>query len=180
MWIEIEEWIEYTVTEFLGHLFKMTDSLSILYLAKQSIPNGEFYESFCTPFFHLCLFPSFRCKKDTEIKWKNTEGFCIIQVDDNGFCKPVTHNHKWSMYLFTSMQFIMGIYIFFLVTNKINSRKIFSESYQWFGEFWTSLDEMTSLDKFGTSLVKIDDFSKFVKSWRFLAYFDLYNLICPF
>ena len=25
---------------------------------------------------------------------KNTEGFCIIQVDDNGFCKPVTHNHK--------------------------------------------------------------------------------------
>ena len=25
---------------------------------------------------------------------KNTEGFCIIQVDDNVFCKPVTHNHK--------------------------------------------------------------------------------------
>ena len=43
-------------------------------------------------------------------KRKNTEGFCIIQVDDNGFCKPVTHNHKGSMYLFTSMQFIMGIY----------------------------------------------------------------------
>ena len=35
---------------------------------------------------------------------KNTEGFCIIQVDDNGFCKPVTHNHKGSMYLFTSME----------------------------------------------------------------------------
>ena len=43
-------------------------------------------------------------------KWKNTEGFCIIQVDDNGFCKPVTHNHKWSMYLFTSIQFIISIY----------------------------------------------------------------------
>ena len=52
------------------------------------------------------------------LKKKNTEGFCIIQVDDNGFCKPVTHNHKGSMYLFTSMQFIMGIYIFFLVTNE--------------------------------------------------------------
>ena len=25
---------------------------------------------------------------------KNTEGFCIIQVNDNVFCKPVTHNHK--------------------------------------------------------------------------------------
>ena len=54
MWIEIEEeWIEYTVTEFLGHLFKMTDILSILYLA--NILNGEFYESFFIYVFFLHL-----------------------------------------------------------------------------------------------------------------------------
>ena len=39
-----------------------------------------------------------------QIMTKNTEGFCIIQVDDNVFCKPVTYNHKRSMYLFTSIE----------------------------------------------------------------------------
>ena len=34
------------------------------------------------------------CGTKIPIRKKNTEGFCIIQVDDNGFCKPVTHNHK--------------------------------------------------------------------------------------
>ena len=33
----------------------------------------------------------------TDVAIKNTEGFSKIQVDNNDFCKPVTHNHKWSI-----------------------------------------------------------------------------------
>ena len=42
----------------------------------------------------------------TDVAIKNTEGFSKIQVDNNDFCKPVTHNHKWSIGLLIEYRFL--------------------------------------------------------------------------